>query len=416
MAKKKNAKRRAAKEKTVAAPVQSAGATKKQIAKIRKLLNNKSTVDLGCELIITLADPAIYEELLKDCGVDSESGRLEGGHLFRQNQEWRTRALIRILGTAPDGCSLRCDDLVELDLSSVNREQGVWGTNSQIKAIHDSLLVSIPEELSRFTNLKKLSINNTLIRTLPVELADLSNLECLSVSFDDQFFELAYGSSGSRRAFLKTVPRQIRELKNLRELKFSKNSIRTLPKEIGDLVSLRELDLSGNPLRTLPESFGNLSKLETLDLRYTKLKTLPESVAGLVNLQSLDLSDSSLKTLPESIGSLANLRSLDLTDSDLTELPDGIGGLTSLKTLNLYGTNVQHLPSAIGQLKTLESLRLPDTIKEIPKELGNLNRLLRIDIQEDFWGNELQRSATARIILGLCRQLLELDREHTHES
>ena len=359
MAKKKTAKQKTVKAKAAAGPTQSAGAAKQQAAKIRKLLDNESTVDLGCELLITLADPAVYEASLKGCGVDAESGRLEVSRLFRHNQEWRTRALIRILGTAPEGCSLRGADLGQLDLSSV-QGQGSSGTSSQLGDVYDSLLVSLPEEVAGFTNLKRLSIDNTLIRKLPGSLAELTNLEYLSVAFDNTYFSLAYGSGWDARAFLTTLPRRIGQLKNLMELKLSSNSIKTIPKGIGDLASLRELDLSGNPLQALPESFGNLSKLETLDLSNTSLKTLPDSIGGLVSLQSLNLSN----------------------------------------------TPVQHLPSAIGQLESLKTLHLPETIEEVPKELGHITSLSRIEMDASYDWNEEGSDPVARVILGLCRQIL----------
>ncbi len=134
MAKKKTAKKTVT-EKVAAGQTQSAGTTKKQLAKVRKLLNNESTVDLACELMITLDDPTVYEASLKGCQVDAESGRLEASHLFRHNQEWRTRALIRILGTAPEGCSLRGEDLDQLDLSSVvqSRRAGFGVANQAIR-------------------------------------------------------------------------------------------------------------------------------------------------------------------------------------------------------------------------------------------------------------------------------------------
>ena len=406
MAKKKTAKKTVT-EKVAAGQTQSAGTTKKQLAKVRKLLNNESTVDLACELMITLDDPTVYEASLKGCQVDAESGRLEASHLFRHNQEWRTRALIRILGTAPEGCSLRGEDLDQLDLSSVEG-QGSWGTRSQIAGVYGSLLASLPEELAGFPNLKRLSINNTLIRKLPGSLAELTNLEYLSVAFDNTYFGLAYGSGRNGRAHLTTLPRQIGQLKNLKELKLSSNSIKTLPKGIGDLASLRELDLSGNPLQALPESFGNLSKLETLDLSNTLLKTLPDSIGGLVSLQSLDLSGSKVTELPDSIGELVSLQSLDLSNSKILELPDGIGSLKSLRSLNLSETPVQHLPAAIGQLESLETLSLPDTIQGIPRELGHLASLSRLDIADPRGGYGWHDGAevVARVILGLCRQIL----------
>ncbi|WP_233431726.1 leucine-rich repeat domain-containing protein [Leptospira santarosai] len=47
---------------------------------------------------------------------------------------------------------------------------------------------------------------------------------------------------------IKSLPRQIANLKNLRELDLGYNQLTTLPKEIGKLQCLYDLDLKENPL------------------------------------------------------------------------------------------------------------------------------------------------------------------------
>ena len=351
----------AKKKKTAAEKQPSSQVTKEQLAKVRKLLNNESTVDLGCELLITLRDPAVYEASLKNCSVDTDSGLLKVNQLFRHNQEWRTRALIRVLGTAPEGCSLRGTNIERLNLSSVEGA-GSSGTPRQFAGVQDSILTELPVEIGKFTNLKSLSIDNTLIREIPASLAELANLEYLSISYSDSYFRLAYpgsGGYGTGRALLTKLPSQIGQLANLRELRLSLNSIKNVPSEIGDLKSLRKLDLSGNTLRTLPESIGKLLKLETLDL----------------------------------------------SNTSLTGLPDSIGNLSKLETLDLSNTSLTELPVAIGKLESLETLSLPDTIREIPKELGHLTNLRNIEMAGDF-----DSDPVTHVILGLCRQILALER------
>ena len=348
----------AKKKKTAAEKQPSSQVTKEQLAKVCKLLNNESTVDLGCELLITLRDPAVYEASLKNCSVDTDSGLLKVNQLFRHNQEWRTRALIRVLGTAPEGCSLRGTNIERLNLSSV-QGAGSSGTPRQFAGVQDSILTELPVEIGKFTNLKSLSIDNTLIREIPASLAELANLEYLSISYSDSYFELAYPSTGSVRALLTKLPSQIGQLAHLRELRLSLNSIKNVPSEIGDLKSLRKLDLSGNTLRTLPESIGKLLKLETLDL----------------------------------------------SNTSLTGLPDSIGNLSKLETLDLSNTSLTELPVAIGKLESLETLSLPDTVREIPKELGHLTNLRNIKMAGDF-----DSDPVTHVILGLCRQILALER------
>jgi Leucine-rich repeat (LRR) protein len=377
----------------------SSGNTKKRLVKIRKLFNNEDTVEMACELLITLGELAVYEEVLKNCTHDGS--RLEANYLFRPNQEWRTRALIRILGAAPEGCSLRAADVEHLDLSA-----------------YKSSLTEFPVGINRFTNLKRLSINNTRIQELPDSLAELTNLEFFSMSYSNLYWD----------SLMTSLPRCIGQLRNLGQLRLSGNSIKIIPSEIGELKSLRELDLSGNPLQSLPDSLadvlklqilnlsetsleklpeevGNLKSLRQLDLNSSPLKALPDTIGNLSKLETLNLSNTSLTGLPDSIGNLSKLETLDLSNTSLTALPDGIGGLNSLRTLDLEGTPMERLPVGIGQLESLETLSLPGTVKDIPKELGHLTNLREIEV-----GYSYDSDPVTQVILNLCRKMLAMER------
>ncbi|ODV61618.1 CCR4-NOT core exoribonuclease subunit CCR4 ASCRUDRAFT_33819 [Ascoidea rubescens DSM 1968] len=64
--------------------------------------------------------------------------------------------------------------------------------------------------------------------------------------------------------FLKSIPKEISNLKCLRVLDLSKNQLTSLPKELGLLFELRFLYLFDNKLTTLPAEFGNFYELEFL--------------------------------------------------------------------------------------------------------------------------------------------------------
>ena len=86
-----------------------------------------------------------------------------------------------------------------------------------------------------------------------------------------------------------SLPDEIGNLSNLKELNLYKNQLTSLPDEIGNLSNLRKLYLHNNQLTRLPQEIGNLSKLTTLYLYNNQLTSLPEEIGTLLNLNCLYL-------------------------------------------------------------------------------------------------------------------------------
>jgi Leucine-rich repeat (LRR) protein len=138
--------------------------------------------------------------------------------------------------------------------------------------------------------------------------------------------------------------------------------------ELGENVGqsipkLKRLVMQGcTSLGRLPESIGHLMDLEHLDLTEChRLGTLPFALVGLVCLRALHLSYCfELQQLPEEWGKLTNLVTLNVWDcKSLLKLPACVGGLKMLKTLDMEGTEVRDLPMEFGLLTLLTSLTLP---------------------------------------------------------
>ncbi|KAM2913771.1 hypothetical protein COP2_044387 [Malus domestica] len=147
------------------------------------------------------------------------------------------------------------------------------------------------------------------IRHLTLVLAPWGPLSCV-LSFSCDLRTLATFDS----RFTDVDSTLISQLKHLRTLNLSSNSIEKLSEEIGELVHLRFIDLSNNRgLKKLPNGVCNLYNLQTLRLNWCEeLESLPQSMGKLINLKHLYVwGCRNLKYLPKGIGRLTNLRRLD---------------------------------------------------------------------------------------------------------
>lgn len=79
------------------------------------------------------------------------------------------------------------------------------------------------------------------------------------------------------------LPRDIDALAALKDLTIGAN-VRSVPKEIGSLLNLKSLEIIGQGIRKLPDSIGNLTNLTSLKITNTNIATLPKSIENLTNL------------------------------------------------------------------------------------------------------------------------------------
>jgi Leucine-rich repeat (LRR) protein len=157
-------------------------------------------------------------------------------------------------------------------------------------------------------------------------------------------------------------------------INISGNLLFSLPAEIGQLKNLKELDLHDNQLSTLPAEIGQLTNLTSLDISNNQLSELPAEIWQLKNLTRLWLSDNQLSELPAEIGQLTNLTELVLPYNELSTLPAEIGQLTELTVLILSDNQLSTLPAEIGQLKSLTELYLSrNKLSSLPAEILELD-------------------------------------------
>ena len=132
---------------------------------------------------------------------------------------------------------------------------------------------------------------------------------------------------------LKSVPKEIGKLKNVKSLYISQDSTTelTLPP-----VNAQGEDQFMPPFRQLPSQITTLTKLESLALVGLDLKTLPDGFTRLKNLDTLILYTNKL-TISNELDKLKGLKKLrylglqgnSVTANDLKELMESIPGIVT---------------------------------------------------------------------------------------
>jgi Leucine-rich repeat (LRR) protein len=127
-----------------------------------------------------------------------------------------------------------------------------------------------------------------------------------------------------------------------------------------------------------------------------------------LSLVSCNLTDQDaaviIQLLPKS-----KILSLDLSrNGKISTIPKEIGNLTQLQKLDLTRNNIQALPPEIGNLFQLQKLDLSNNqIQTIPAEIGKLTQLQKLNL----FGNNLQALPPE---IGNLTQLQRLDLTHTN--
>jgi hypothetical protein len=127
-------------------------------------------------------------------------------------------------------------------------------------------VVPIPSTQESFPNLKNIYLNKNRIRWIPTNWFNrFSQIKTLDLS----------------RNKITTIPDSISRLTNLEGLFLDGNNIENVPESIGHLSKLVRLNLALNKIKALPESIGNLKNLEDFYVEYNQLRILPSSMKNL---------------------------------------------------------------------------------------------------------------------------------------
>uniref|UniRef100_A0A4W5P6G1 Protein scribble homolog n=1 Tax=Hucho hucho TaxID=62062 RepID=A0A4W5P6G1_9TELE len=195
---------------------------------------------------------------------------------------------------------------------------------------------------------------------------------------------------------LRELPKPFFRLLNLRKLGLSDNEIQRLPPEVANFMQLVELDISRNDIPEIPESIKFCKALEIADFSGNPLSKLPDGFSQLRGLAHLALND------PDTLGALPNLRELWLDRNQLSSLPLELGNLQRLVCLDVSENRLEELPSELSGLLSLTDLLLTHNLLEVvPDSIGSLKQLSILKVDQ----NRLTHLSDS---IGECENLTEL--------
>lgn len=247
---------------------------------------------------------------------------------------------------------------VVFSIIGCERRQGSSERYRPPKPIFPSLQHAVKDSLNIYELDLTFELIGERIDTLPPEIFKLKNLKRLSV-----------GNHG-----IKFIPPEIGQLLHLEELRLGGNPINKLPSEIGQLKKLKILSLgAGIFIDSIPRSFQNLTNLEYLDVESCrKISNLSEGLCYFKNLRELVARNTGLKEIPSCLYEAVNLESLYLDYNDIQQISEDIKKLKKLKELYLIDNPIISISSGISNLRELELIYVNKAPLTLKQQLGEI--------------------------------------------
>ena len=188
---------------------------------------------------------------------------------------------------------------------------------------------------------------------------------------------------------LKSIPPEVKELKDLKVADFRMNSLTAIDEHILSNESLTVLDASHNHVAKLSSSV-NLPNLKVLCLAFNHLKSLDGEIARKAReIEVLYLSGNYLSTLPESFSEL-RVKDLYISENSFANVPTPIFEMSQITKLSLSCNNLSFIPPQMANLVNLQFLDISfNNVKELPEEFGELPSLERLNAGFNPLGPEI---------------------------
>ncbi len=121
--------------------------------------------------------------------------------------------------------------------------------------------------------------------------------------------------------------------------------------DYGKINSIKHINLDGWGLKSIPKEIFNLKHLKSLSLEFNELTEIPDEITKLKSLKSFYLDYNHLTKLPEGIGKLSSLQELSIIHNNISHLPKSIENLHNLKHLYVRGTKITQAPKFLKNAK-----------------------------------------------------------------
>uniref|UniRef100_A0AAQ4Q2Z6 Protein scribble homolog n=1 Tax=Gasterosteus aculeatus aculeatus TaxID=481459 RepID=A0AAQ4Q2Z6_GASAC len=266
----------------------------------------------------------------------------------------------------------------------------LWRCNRHVESVdkRHCNLQTVPDEVFRYSrSLEELLLDANQLKELPKPFFRLLNLRKLGLSDNE----------------IQRLPPEVANFMQLVELDISRNDIPEIPESIKFCKALEIADFSGNPLSKLPDGFTQLRALAHLALNDVSLQTLPNDIGNKrANVLPPILPSAWSYLQPDTLGALPNLRELWLDRNHLSSLPPELGNLRRLVCLDVSENRLEELPSELNGLLALTDLLLTQNLLEVvPDSIGCLKQLSILKVDQ----NRLTHLTDS---IGECENLTEL--------
>ncbi len=280
-------------------------------------------------------------------------------------QDGTTKKTYRVVATVLPSDKKEITSFVFADIDGKEYKAAIEGTD---------IMLELPEgtNLSSLVPSIEISLNATISPKTNV-VQDFTSVVNYEVTAEDETKQkytvnvYTINSAGADRAVLTKLYHLNKKLDNL-----------FLPYLNWDLGAPTMENWTGVTLKN-----DRVSTLILTNILSYRIYELPEEIGKLSALQFLTVNSPNLNKIPASIGSLNGLLDLSI-NANLSEIPKEIGNLEKLGFLRLDGNVLTSIPEEIGNLKELFTLDLrKNKLTSIPRSIANLDRLSTLNVHDN---------------------------------